>query len=136
MSPLPPPPPRPPDFIPAPPPIDLHPARPRRDLPTMAMLVAVGAILGAAGMYLLTRSDSSATPAFRVTPPTVDVSQICAIDQRTILTAVEAYMAYTGNSPASLDELVPTFLREVPSNWVFTPGSPPTIVGIGLCDGM
>jgi hypothetical protein len=45
-------------------------------------------------------------------------------------------MAYTGNSLASLDELVPTFLREVPSNWVFTPGSPPTIVGIGLCDGM
>ena len=58
----------------------------------------------------------------------------CATEKRAIETATEAYFADTGGDAGTMAVLVGTYLRTDPSaRFTLTPGSPPTITGVGDC---
>lgn len=64
----------------------------------------------------------------------------CVTERRTVETAIEAYFAMNAADITSLDDLVPTLLKEsVSARWTLTTDAAtgtPAIVGTGVCEGV
>ena len=105
------------------------------------MYLAVGRddrdALQPAAVVETTASSTTVAPTTTPAPVTVvPMGGTCADERRTLEVAFEAYYADNGQEATDFSVLVGDFLREDPSaRWTFTPGSPPTIVGIGTCAG-
>jgi hypothetical protein len=96
----------------------------------LALLVA-GAIVGFGGTMVRSHQsgiDGAATAAA--------LQQTCAEERQMIEMAFEAYYAAHATDVESFEVLVGTYLREMPTRWVFAAGHPSTVVGIGDCAGM
>lgn len=63
----------------------------------------------------------------------------CVTERATIESALETFYALNGSDPATLDELVPDFVRESPAaRWSMRSnptGGAPILTGIGECAG-
>jgi hypothetical protein len=63
----------------------------------------------------------------------------CVTERRLVETALEAFFAMNGADAATLDELVPDFMREsVTPRWSMQSnpaGGAPQLTGIGVCEG-
>lgn len=93
----------------------------------MLAIVAAVAIVGFGGK--MERSSPAAGNAAATAAPGQ-----CTQERQMIYVAFEAYYAQNGHPAESFDVLVGTFLREMPTNWTYTPGDPAgTITGIGAC---
>lgn len=62
----------------------------------------------------------------------------CRVEERTLATATDAYVAANGAAPTSTDDLVPDWIREEPVDWEFDAASPTSFspVAGGRCDGV
>jgi hypothetical protein len=115
--------------------------------------LVAGLLIGALGMYLAVGREDSETlqpaaaaettapvatdaPTTTVPVTVVPMGGTCTDERRVLEVAFEAYFAENGEDADSFSVLLGTFLRDDPSaRWTFTPGAPPTIVGIGICTG-
>ena len=61
----------------------------------------------------------------------------CAVERRTLDTAIEAFFADTGGDPASAAALSPGYIKSVPdvAKWTFVAGPPASFTSIGVCAG-
>ena len=64
----------------------------------------------------------------------------CAVERRTLDTAIEAYFADTGADPAAVGNLSPGYIKSVPDTlkWTFvapTATTPASFTSIGVCAG-
>ena len=62
----------------------------------------------------------------------------CAVEKRTLETAIESHYASTQTNATAIADLTPEFLKEAPdtSKWTFVPGDATTaasFTGIGKC---
>ena len=67
----------------------------------------------------------------------------CAVERRTLDTAIEAYFADNGSDPAAVGDLSPGYIKSVPdaAKWTFVapaagpPATPASFTSIGVCAG-
>lgn len=59
----------------------------------------------------------------------------CETDARTIATATEAYIALNGSAPASMSDLVPDWLKEMPVGWELSINADGTTIAVPTPDG-
>jgi prepilin-type N-terminal cleavage/methylation domain-containing protein len=60
----------------------------------------------------------------------------CAVEARTLSTAIEAYYADNDQTdPGLVTDMVPNYLKEVPDDakWTFVAGPPASFTAIGVC---
>ncbi len=61
----------------------------------------------------------------------------CAVERRTLDTAIEAFFADTGADPLVVGDLSPGYIKSVPdvAKWTFAAGPPASFTSIGVCAG-
>lgn len=89
---------------------------------------------------MLVIGSCGCSPAQPPTPPTttsagVDLAQQCALDLRTLKTAVEAYRVTEGLYPVSQDEVVGVFIDQpmATADFTSTRQGPPAYTQITVC---
>lgn len=87
-----------------------------------------------------TATGVQACPDLNLIDARDDTVRSCTVQQRTIETALEVYLAQSGSTSATFDDLVPDYLREQPVGWDLVPseipGDPANVAPIpgGECD--